>query len=89
MKSLVEGLLKYSRLGDKGAPARVNLNDVLGTVLANLEASIVEQGAVITHSELPTIYGDEPQLEQLLQNLIANAIKYRRRGGSSPNSCIG
>ena len=48
----------------------------LDDVLTNLKASIKENNAQITHDILPTIKGDPLQINQLLQNLIANAIKF-------------
>jgi two-component system, chemotaxis family, sensor kinase Cph1 len=45
----------------------------------NLNGSIEENKAVITHDPLPAIMGDEAHVEQLIQNLIGNAIKYRRQ----------
>ena len=48
----------------------------LDDVLTNLKASIKENNAQITHDILPTINGDPLQINQLLQNLIANAIKF-------------
>jgi chemotaxis family two-component system sensor kinase Cph1 len=44
----------------------------------NLQLAIESTGARITFDALPTIHMDETQLIQLLQNLISNAIKYRR-----------
>jgi light-regulated signal transduction histidine kinase (bacteriophytochrome) len=47
-------------------------------VLANLKIAIEESGAVVTYDELPTVMADETQLARLLQNLIGNAIKFRK-----------
>ena len=49
--------------------------------MTNLAATVVEAGAVLTFDPLPTVLGDESQLSQLLQNLLANAIKYNRHQG--------
>ena len=43
-----------------------------------MRSSIAETGAVITHDPLPTISADGTQLLQVFQNLVANAIKFRR-----------
>lgn len=47
-------------------------------VLPNLAAAIQESGAVIRFENLPTVAADRMQLGQLLQNLIGNAIKFRK-----------
>jgi light-regulated signal transduction histidine kinase (bacteriophytochrome) len=49
---------------------------VVQDVLANLQTTIEESGAHVTHDALPTVMGDAWQLTQLFQNLIANAIKF-------------
>jgi light-regulated signal transduction histidine kinase (bacteriophytochrome) len=55
-----------------------NLNVVLDGALLNLELSINESNAGITRELLPTVLCDEIQVGQVFQNLIGNAIKYRR-----------
>ena len=49
-------------------------------VLRSLAAALVEAGAEIEIGELPAVMGDRAQLEQLLQNLVANALKFRADG---------
>ena len=44
--------------------------------MTNLQAAVNETKAVVTHDALPTVMGDDTQLERVLQNLIHNAIKY-------------
>lgn len=51
---------------------------MFGRALANLRAAIEASGAIITHDPLPVLEGDDAQLVQLLQNLIGNALKFRR-----------
>lgn len=78
MKNLINDLLAYSRVGTRGKPfARTNCQNVLDQVLHNLQATIRETGAVITHDPMPEIIADEAQLLQLFQNLIGNALKFR------------
>ena len=78
MQSLIKGLLDYSRVGTQGVPfEKTSMEDVLQRVLKNLELTVAESGARITHDPLPEVNGDPTQLVQLLQNLIANAIKFR------------
>ncbi|WP_022851175.1 ATP-binding protein [Limisalsivibrio acetivorans] len=81
MQVLINDLLKYSRVGTKGEEfTHVNMNDVLDMVKANLKAPIEETGAVVEHGKLPTIMADSSQMVQLFQNLIGNAIKFRKEG---------
>ena len=57
-------------------PASVDCNEILQTVLLNLEKSIAESGAVVTADPLPSVMASPAPLIQLFQNLIGNAIKY-------------
>ena len=77
MKNLIDDLLAFSRLNTEIREFEIILMEVvLDDVLTNLKASIMENNAQITHDTLPTINGDSLQINQLLQNLIANAIKF-------------
>ncbi|RYE01724.1 MAG: PAS domain-containing protein [Sphingobacteriales bacterium] len=81
MRCLIEDLLLYAQSGrSKSDPAPVDLNDSLRLVIQDLDASVQESGAQIMTGGLPTVTGDEQQLRQMLQNLVSNAIKYRRAG---------
>ncbi len=77
MSALISDLLAYSRVGSNGAPFQpVDCSTVFDSVRANLELAIRESGATVTCDALPTVNGDSAQLQQLFQNLIANAIKF-------------
>ncbi len=77
MKYLIDDLLEFSRLNTENREFEsVLLKITLEDVLRNLTTSIKENNAQITHDPLPTIIGDPSQINQLLQNLIANAIKF-------------
>jgi PAS domain S-box-containing protein len=81
MRTLIEGLLEYSRAGRSEEPLQpVKLTDVAGNVLRSLAVAIVEAGAEIEIDDLPVVMGNPQQLEQLLQNLMANALKFRSDG---------
>jgi PAS domain S-box-containing protein len=79
MQRLIQDLLAYSRVsGRAGEIASVDGNACLRNALANLETTIGEHRARVTHDTLPTVLADAGQLTQLFQNLIGNAIKFRR-----------
>jgi len=81
MQRLINDLLGYSRIGRQGGnPENFRAADALKTVLANLQGAISESGAKIEVGALPDIRGDRTQVGQLFQNLIGNAIKFRRDG---------
>ena len=83
MQRLINDLLAYSRVGTRGKPFKpTDGNVILREAQDNLMKAIEESGAVITQDPLPMMLGDEVQLIQLFQNLIANAIKFR--GQESP-----
>jgi signal transduction histidine kinase len=79
MQKLIEDLLKFSRVATHGRPfAPVDLSQVTRDVLDDLEAQVDAAGAVVRVGALPTISADALQMRQLIQNLISNAIKFRR-----------
>ena len=78
MKYLIDDLLTFSRVSSQAKEfEKVDLENVLDIVLSNLSVSIDESNAYITHDALPTVMADKSQMIQVLQNLIANAIKFR------------
>jgi PAS domain S-box-containing protein len=79
MQQLIEGLLAYSRITRGAAQfGPVDTNRVFSLAVTNLSEAIAECHAAVTRADLPVVLGDETQLLQLFQNLIANAIKYRK-----------
>jgi PAS domain S-box-containing protein len=81
MRDMVQDLLEYARLGTDGlSVSEVDLGTELTHVTENLGGLIEETHARITHDPLPVVRGSAVQLMRLMQNLIANAIKYRRPG---------
>jgi|SRR5579883_2102238 len=78
MQTLIDDLLAFSRVGTRGKTfEETDCNTVLDQALADLEVSVRESGAAITHDPLPVVSGDAGQLAQLFQNLLGNAIKFR------------
>jgi two-component system, chemotaxis family, sensor kinase Cph1 len=79
MRDLIMDLLEFSRIGTKVKPPKpTDCEEVLDRTLKGLRSTISEAEAEITHDPLPTVAVDETQLLQVFQNLIGNAIKFRR-----------
>ncbi len=81
MKTLISALLTYSRAATGQDFGPVNCAEALENVMSSLKFAIDESGARIRPGALPTVRGIAPQIVQLLQNLVGNAIKFR---GSEP-----
>jgi light-regulated signal transduction histidine kinase (bacteriophytochrome) len=81
MQTLIEDLLRFSRVSTHGRPfAAVDMTAVTREVLDDLDHQIGRSGAHVTVGALPTISADALQMRQLMQNLISNAVKFRRPG---------
>jgi signal transduction histidine kinase len=79
MRKLINDLLAYSRVTTKETkPGRVDLNEVLTGVLADLQVRIDEVKAEIRNDGLPSVNADQTHMRQLLQNIIGNALKFRK-----------
>jgi len=79
MRTLISDLLLYSQVTTRLQPiVRTDLARIAKEVIADLETSIAESGGRIDVGPLPVIDADALQMRQLLQNLLGNAIKYRR-----------
>jgi two-component system, chemotaxis family, sensor kinase Cph1 len=79
MQTLIDDVLAYSKVDLQGVEwALTPVEDALQQALGNLRGRIVETQAVVETDPMPTIVADSLQLMQLFQNLIANAIKFRR-----------
>ncbi len=80
MQRMIHNMLKYSRVNrtDENEMIPTDCEYVLRDALANLRLVIDESGAVITHDPLPVVMADDEQLVQVFQNLIGNAIKFRK-----------
>lgn len=81
MDRVVRKLLEYSQVAYKLVSySRVALADVTIQAIQNIEREIEEARAEVLLSNLPSLSGDPDLLRQVMQNLIGNAVKYRRSG---------
>ena len=80
MQRLINDLLTYSRAGRNVVATNIDCEAVLGRVRVNLQGALEESRGILLHRALPKVRGDEGQLVQLFQNLIGNALKFRRPG---------
>ena len=79
MKSMIQGLLDYSQVETKGNKFKeINTEEALNTALSNLKKSINRCSAEVTHDPLPPIFADECQIVRVFQDLIDNALKFRK-----------
>ncbi|MGD0822668.1 MAG: ATP-binding protein [Desulfomonilia bacterium] len=79
MQRMIQDLLNYSRVISVGrAPVPIDMNSVIDETLANLHLAISDSGASVIHDFLPVVMADHSQFVQVFQNLIGNAIKFRR-----------
>ena len=78
MQSLIQDLLAFSRVGrQETALASTDCNEVVERAMDDLRAAVLESDAVVTHGILPQVMANASQLQQVFQNLIGNAMKFR------------
>jgi chemotaxis family two-component system sensor kinase Cph1 len=79
MQTLIDDVLAYSKVDLQGIEWElIESQAALNQALNNLRGRINETGALLTADSMPTIVADGTQLMQLFQNLIGNAIKFRK-----------
>ena len=80
MQKLINDLLEYSRISTHAkAYQEVDAAYIVEQVIANLQLMIEENSATITVDPLPVIKGEESQMIRLFQNLMVNAIKFKKK----------
>jgi two-component system, sensor histidine kinase and response regulator len=81
MKALIDNLLKFSALKKvESSYQETDLSKIINDIWVDLDLQAKESGATINVAELPTLEAVPHQMHQLFQNLITNALKYRRKG---------
>ncbi|MDJ0613384.1 MAG: PAS-domain containing protein [Rhizobiaceae bacterium] len=79
MRQLINDLLSYSRVTTKAKPfQKIDLNEVVSGVLSDLQIRLQEINGTVNVSALPTLDADQIQMRQLMQNLISNALKFKK-----------
>jgi PAS domain S-box-containing protein len=79
LATLIDDLLSYTRAGVvESTVTSADSSAVLQRTLASLTEAIRESDATITHDLLPEVYMAEAHLQQVFQNLVGNALKYRQ-----------
>jgi len=79
MHTLINDLLTFSRVTTKAQPfERIDLNRIARDVMSDLETTIEQSGGSVEIGDLPSIDADPLQMRQLFQNLITNALKFRK-----------
>ncbi len=79
MQRLIEDLLAFSRVAARPDERQAtDLGEVVETVISDLDVAIEESGAQIHIGQLPTVAAEQTQMRQLFQNLIGNALKFRK-----------
>jgi PAS domain S-box-containing protein len=79
MRSLVKGLLDYSRIGNNKELVETDCNQIINDVQDDMTSIIQESEAKITIDTLPVLKCYPTEMRQLFQNLISNAIKFRKK----------
>jgi light-regulated signal transduction histidine kinase (bacteriophytochrome) len=78
MPALIDDLLSFANSGVHEAPRCVDLQNVVTKALQNLAPAITASSAMVTVDRLAIVHSNELNLVRLFQNLISNAVKYRR-----------
>jgi signal transduction histidine kinase len=81
MQTLIDQLLSFSRVSKPGIEfQKLDMNQVLREVIEDLDAQIRREDAGIKVGNIPSLIGEPGQIKRLMQNLISNAVKFRKLG---------
>ncbi len=79
MRELISDLLGYSRITTKAKPfQKVNMKEILEGVVSDIQMRIEEHNGSVEFDDLPTFDADRTQMRQLFQNLLSNALKFKK-----------
>lgn len=79
MQTLVKGIMEYSRIGTEKELVIVDCNEIVNEVLTDLSHTLKQLNAKVTVDHLPKVIGYRLELRLLFQNLISNALKFRKK----------
>ncbi len=79
MRSLIKDILDYSTIGNDKIKEAIDCNILLNDILNDMALSISESKSVVRLEKLPTVHGYYSGMKSLFQNLISNAIKFRKK----------
>ncbi|HST63567.1 MAG TPA: ATP-binding protein [Mycobacteriales bacterium] len=82
MATLLEDLLAHARVGGALRPVPLELGDLVREAADDLVQDVTESGATLRIEPLPLVTADRSQLRAVLQNLLSNAVRYRRPGSA-------
>lgn len=89
MTSMIADLLDFARMGGtRPHLTEVDMADTVDAVLEDLDGTIVRTGATVTVDAETFVRGDDTLLRVLLQNLIANAVKFTVAAGRVPTVIV-
>ncbi|HVG45935.1 MAG TPA: ATP-binding protein [Longimicrobium sp.] len=78
MQALINALLAYSRVGRAPRSGPVDAGEALAEALGRLELAVSGAGATVAAGPLPRVVAEATELSQVFQNLVSNALKFRR-----------
>ena len=79
MKAQIEGLLEYSQIDRTDEEfVKIDMNEMVEKAQSNLHSVVEKSNAEITHDNLPIVHANSNQMVRGFQNLIGNAIKFKK-----------